>query len=266
MKPPVIVVGYRGNMGKRYTKILDHLDYPWFGIEDMGTHYDRQRDEYVSTLDTNPYHSVIICTPTHTHMKLIRRYKTLNLPILCEKPISFDPDDVQDLINNKVNISMVNQYKSLSGKGGATYYNFYNSGGDGVEWDCINIIGLAGQEKAYISNDSLVWECCINGNKLELNDVNKAYVEMIRDWLENQEPDYNYLMEAHKRSKEGYYEKGTYSNSGKVNKHEAARENPDDATRKKDSSAESAGSVPKKRSPHKRQKQGHTSAGSTANA
>jgi len=254
-KPPIIVIGYLGNMGKRYTTILDKLNYPWIGIENMGAHYDRQMGEFISGLHAIAYHSVIIATPTYTHMDIIKRYRTLNLPVLCEKPISKSADDIDYLVNNNINITMINQYKNLSGKGGATYYNFYNSGGDGIEWDCINIVGLAGQERAYISNESLTWDCCINGKKLELNDVNQAYVDMIKDWIESPGSDLEYIKEAHKRVREGYFEEGTYRHTSKVNKPKAAKKDTDDATGQKDSPAESGGSLPKERGIRKRQKQ-----------
>lgn len=253
-KDPVIVIGYRGNMGKRYTAILDYLGHPWFGIEDMGVHYDRQMDEYVSGLHAIKYHSVLICTPTASHMNIIKRYKTLNLPMLCEKPVSFDMDELTYLKNSQVNIAMVNQYKNLGGKGGATYYNFYNSGKDGIEWDCINIVGLASQEKAYLSNESPIWECSINGKKLELNDVNQGYVDMIKDWLKKPEGNVDYIVESHKRVLEGFYEKGTYRNTSKNNKHEASRQDSDDAAREENGTAESSGELPKKRGVRKRQK------------
>lgn len=254
-KRPIIVVGYRGNMGQRYTAILDYLKHPWFGIEAMGVHYDKQMDQPVSGLHAMEYHSVIICTPTHTHMDMIKKYRNLNLPILCEKPVSFELEDIEYLKNNNINIAMVNQYDGLGGNGGATYYNFYNSGKDGIEWDCINIIGQASQEKAFISNESPVWECCINGKKLELNDVNQGYVDMLGSWIKKPEANIDYIVKSHKRVLEGFYEKGTYSNTSKNNKHEATRQGFDDAAREKNDITESGGELPKKRSVRKRQEQ-----------
>jgi hypothetical protein len=132
---------------------------------------------------------------------------------------------------------MVNQYKYLSGSGGVTYYDFYNTGKDGLEWDCLNIIGMARQQRAFINNKSPIWKCCINGKKLSLDDVNQAYVEMIKDWLENQEPDYDYLIESHRRSKDGHFEKNSYRNSGENNERETAGESSNGDLQKNDASA-----------------------------
>ena len=255
MKDPVIVVGYRGNMGRRYTAILDSLDHPWFGIEDMGVHWDNQMKSPVSGLHAIKYHSVILCTPTETHMAMIKKYKNLNLPFLCEKPISFNLEDVQYIADKNLPVAMVNQYKSLGGKGGATYYNFYNSGKDGLEWDCINIIGMASQQKAFIQNNSPTWECSINGKKLTLEDVNDGYVEMIRSWLKNQEMDHTYIVEAHKRVKDGYFEKGDYRNPGKDDQHKTAGEGVKETPGRKDSPAEGDKRVHEKRGVRRGQKQ-----------
>lgn len=206
-KDPVIILGYRGSMGRRYAAILEYLGHPWFGIEEMNQHYCGVKKMHMSDLPVRSYHSIINCTPTMMHLYTMKKYNKLNLPILCEKPISLKMDDVRFIIEQNWNVSMVNQYKYLvdENDSGETYYNYYNSGRDGIEWDCLNIIGLA-KEKPKISNGSPYWHCMINGKKLTLEQVNRAYVAMIKDWLEIQRPDFDYIMKAHGRASEGFFE------------------------------------------------------------
>lgn len=262
-KKPVIVVGYLGNMGKRYTAILDYLDHPWIGIEDMGVHYDNQMEQQISGLHVQEYHSVLIATPTSTHMDMIKKYKGLNLPILCEKPISYGEEDIDWLFNNNINIAMINQYHYLSGVGGATYYDFYNTGKDSIQWDCINIVGMARQEKAYINNKSPEWNCCINGKRLTIEDVNAAYVDMIREWLGEPKSNLEYIKEAHKKVREGFYEKDTYRHTSQIDKHKTA-EQSDHEGRKQSDSGQSDISGNEDSGVHRGQKRSQSKRGATS--
>ncbi len=187
----VFISGVNGNMGRRYRAICYHLGYQVIGA-----------DKEVSFIDQSYYISsksidrIIIATPTSTHLDAINIFgSTVGRPMLCEKPIS-----QTGIVDGHNPLTMINQYKYLVDKDriGDTYYDYWNTGGDGLYWDCINIIGMA-KGKVRIGNDSPIWTCGINGQKLSIADMDKAYIAMVKDWVENPEPNHKYMEHAHTR-------------------------------------------------------------------
>ena len=194
LKKPLIL-GSRGGMGRRYTAILRHL-----GIEpvlfDLGDRLPVDFD------------SVIVATPTAAHLNNIEDFAFCGVPILCEKPIATNVRQAIRACNLAAScgfdLEMVNQYAFIKGTPtqwpDLTSYNFYNHGRDGLYWDCINIIKHA-RDYVRVSNDSPVWKCMINGQKLNIGLMDRAYIEMIKDWLANlkQPTDYAGIWRAHKK-------------------------------------------------------------------
>lgn len=168
----VMVIGHLGNMGQRYVSILKHARIPWCGL-DVSEH---------TPVDEAPTH-VIIATPTTTHIGLIKSTAKLypNVPILCEKPISTDLEDLQELPSN---LYMVNNYQYMPIDHTAkslTLYDYYKSGDDGLEWDCIQLIGLA-NSKIELAKNSPIWTVILNGQVLDAKWVDHSYIGMIRDF------------------------------------------------------------------------------------
>jgi hypothetical protein len=95
---------------------------------------------------------------------------------------------------------MVNQYNWISPKNTNknTHYDFFKTGGDGLYWDCINVIGLA-NGLVEINNTSPIWSCAINGKSLSLFDVDISYIHMIEDWLLRPFSNWDYAVAAHKK-------------------------------------------------------------------
>lgn len=182
-------------MGRRYQSILKYLDIPFKGV-DAG--------DAVPSLD---YKGVLIATPTPTHVDLIEQYNHIGLPILCEKPISKNWEDLKRVIKLGDGVTMVNQYEYLArGKFGETFYNYWNSGKDGAGWDCINIIGLAKDTPARISNKSPIWQCTINGHEINIKHMDQAYCRMIDDWVKHPRVgNMEYIEKAHSRVLENMY-------------------------------------------------------------
>ena len=254
-KAPIILVGYRGNMGSRYAAILDALDHPWYGLEFGGLTYCGQKKVYVSELPACVgFHSMIIATSTMSHMAVIKKYRNLNLPMLVEKPICQEEPSIQYLVDNDLPVAMVNQYKYLAGEGdGETYYDYFKSGKDGLKWDCISIIALA-TRKPKINNKSPIWTCRINGRDLNLGMMDGAYMEMIEKWIENPEPDLEYIQLAHKRIHEGYYEESSDRDTSEVHIEPATgkveHENrPEDNDRKSSGDVQESGGVHREEKP-----------------
>jgi hypothetical protein len=184
-------------MASRYTAILDYLGRPWVGVD----LYDKIPDV--------EYSQILICTPTDSHYGDIRllcsRFK---VPILCEKPITRVPHELADLLSLDIDLSMINQYNSMMRpypfmeEPGRSHYNYFRSGKDGIEWDCINIIGLS-DTPPTLTNKSPLWDCKINGQQLNLGDMDSAYVKQIRDKSETCGKEY--IEMAHKKVWEKFY-------------------------------------------------------------
>lgn len=185
----ILLLGNKGGMGRRYSAIMRHLGIPFVGI-DQG-----------EPVPGTKYSGVIVATPTETHYDIVRLYRHLDIPILCEKPISRRIDHVRELVETTRYLTMVNQYEWLidSDSEGDTVYNYWNSGKDGPQWDCINIIGLA-KKPARISNKSPIWHCAINGHTLNIKDMDMAYCRMIDAWAKRPTSENrDYIIRAHSR-------------------------------------------------------------------
>lgn len=195
----VFIFGNQGNMGKRYAAILKYLGHEIGGC-------DAEEDP-----DFVDFDKIIIATPTHTHLALLHYLKSFNKPILCEKPFINDPLNfeydlkpyLKEASNKKLQITMVDQYEHLVPKHTdpslTTMYDYYQSGNDGLAWDCINIIWYA-KSKINLINEGPIWCCCVNGYPLSRNFVDHSYISMIRDWIENPyEPQYDLILAKHKK-------------------------------------------------------------------
>lgn len=189
----VYIFGHKGNMGRRYRSILEHLGHQWLG-EDL--------DEKVGTADEAD--CFIVATPTNTHDQMLTALLGRGKPILCEKPIAKDSQELRRLMANAVlagaRIQMVSQYDYLVSPGacGPSRYNYFRSGPDGLAWDCLQIIWHAKGE-CRLSNDSPVWDCVINGAQLDLSRMDGAYVSMVRDWLAAPRNDISRILDAHEK-------------------------------------------------------------------
>lgn len=191
----VFIVGRLGNMGRRYEAILKTMGISVHGIDS---------EFEVPKISLNDVDGFIIASPTKLHTRHVDKYLSFGKPVLCEKPICFSSDEISQI--NQIcgmklkNLRMVNQYAYLvdDSERGETIYDYYNTGKDGLAWDCINIIGLS-TGKVTIDNKSPVWFCQINGEKLAIADMDKAYVAMIKDWVNCPRENWEYIVDAHRK-------------------------------------------------------------------
>jgi len=177
-------------MGTRYLAVLRYL-----GVDPQIVDKEYAGDP-IEDCD-----GVIIATPTSMHVEHISR--CAGLPILCEKPITKKMGELDELLNflDKFggSLSMIDQYAELASYGdGPTYYNYFKHGGDGLAWDCINIIGHA-RGKVRLMENSAVWQCMINGKDLSIADMDGAYISMVAKWLQNPAGNESYIWNAHKK-------------------------------------------------------------------
>jgi hypothetical protein len=179
-------------MGRRYASILNYLGIDWSGI-DIG-------DDPVPKKETS---GIIIATPTHSHLLDVKHYSLFWKPILVEKPLGKNQCFLANICNfTTTPLQMINQYAYypfVEGQEGITEVDYYNTGGDGLIWDCINIIGLARGE-VRIRNKSPVWNVTINGTKLDRSLIDQCYVDNISDWIRSPKKDNrDYIIKAHNR-------------------------------------------------------------------
>lgn len=174
----ICIVG-NGNMGRRYAAICEseHIKYV-----------------IVDKQDTLPVvDKYIICTPTNTHAEVLCHVAISNkrpVAILVEKPIdsSFSKGlcavEAAESLGHKV--YMVNNYayysEGIVAGTGDTHYDYYNSGKDGIAPDCIQLIHLAKSGVGYLKTEAPVWDCMINGMKLNRELIDLCYVKMIKDF------------------------------------------------------------------------------------
>ncbi len=170
-------------MGRRYSAICEYLGYPYDGVD---------KDD---TYDVNMYSHFIVANPTSEHLPtlkhIVNNVSKCRLRILCEKPVAIVKNVkaglsiIEDITFSGHEFFMVNQYAfypKLSYKKDLTYYNFYNTGKDGLIWDCIQLIHLAKGE-IVLDNKSPTWECQINGMWLDRETLDECYVSMIEDFF-----------------------------------------------------------------------------------
>lgn len=194
----ILIVGSEGSMGKRYQAILRYLEQP-FLCEDIEDSVSIEEiEENVS--------GIIIATPTETHTELIREFLPFKKPILCEKPITKNLNELRELRKEiqdaGIRFQMMFQYKHLINPHlppGESYYDYFRHGNDGLVWDCLQIVGLAKGE-LKLKEESPVWRCRINGHHLSSEFMDAAYVYSVNDWIHGLECDFGELLEVHQKT------------------------------------------------------------------
>lgn len=194
----ILIVGADGNMGHRYKAVLDYIGLPYTGV-------DINSSILETIYQAKDCEGIIIATPTDTHYYILQKlYETkIDTPVLCEKPLTRDIQQLHEITQvfaKQIPLTMVLQYHFADRLPGmvtytesevvyGTYYNYFKHGNDGLKWDCIQIIGLS-DGNGLIEETSPIWDCIINGERIDYSDMDEAYVKMIRHWRGN--PGWNY--------------------------------------------------------------------------
>lgn len=193
----ILIIGANGSMGRRYQAILRYFKKPFVCVDADST---LERITKLAAL----CEGIIIATPTDTHFNYLVNLQSLDKNILCEKPLTKNRDELEYIKSglSGTKLKMVMQYKTLdTGLEGPSSYNYYNTGKDGLYWDCIQIIGLA-RGDVKIKGDSPTWQCTLNGQELNLSQMDLAYVEMLKDWFANPKDDMSRLFDMHQKVRE----------------------------------------------------------------
>lgn len=187
----VVVIGAEGIMGRRYRAILKHLGHEaeCFDLPPRP----------VSLAETVLHAGkVIVATPTETHYPVVaslltgKRHHLKGCDLLIEKPMAKTMDEVTQIYEAAeragAHVYCVNQYRFLpeaaqfTKQAGDSSYRHFHHGRDGLNWDCFQIHALA-KGAVYLSEDSPVWGCTINGVEIDIKNMDRAYVMMIKDFL-----------------------------------------------------------------------------------
>lgn len=175
-KLKVLIIGSGGSMGKRYCAISK-----FFGFETIP----------VDVGDAIPvdFDRIIIATPTPNHLEQLRRYIPFNKPVLCEKPVSKELKECEEAVKLDVNkiVRVVCNWKFTPpvlhyNHSNRIFYNFYNTGKDGLKFDLCQLIYLS-KGTCRINNLSPTFQCTINDQIVTLHDIERSYLTMFHHWV-----------------------------------------------------------------------------------
>ncbi len=188
----ILLIGCKGSMGKRYEAILNFLNIDFIGI-DKG-----------DKIPNKKFTGCIIATPTNTHFKTLKRVSKKIKKVMIEKPWAKTMNEVMDIVDHckaqNVQLSMMRQYDYLIDKNsvGRSYYDYFRHGSDGIFWDCMQIIGNA-KGDVILKESSPIWLCSINGHLLNIQDMDKAYVCAVNDWIKGKKQCVTTNIKMHKK-------------------------------------------------------------------
>lgn len=168
----VLLIGGLGSIGKRYAAILRNLKVN-FDTYDITVRFEPKFENY---------DSFIVATPTDTHLDYLKKLKSFGRPILCEKPISKNVDDIPTDLDAYVVCNYLYVVRMLNLPSPfKIFYDYYNTGKDGMHWDCCQLIYLDPQAK--LRTNSHRWNLNVNDNWIKYRNLEEAYYRMISDFV-----------------------------------------------------------------------------------
>lgn len=185
----ILLIGGMGSIGSRYREILRQLGIAFEILDTDGRdpHFDVEK-----YLETSKFDKVIICTPTHTHEEYVDMLLDLKKPLLCEKPVSKNTDVTLQLANKasylNVPAFVVNNYAFIERERPlkecfprTLSYQYYNTGRDGLLWDCCQLVYLAFKERAELRLDrkGAIWKFHLGDFEVPYRWVEESYYQMI---------------------------------------------------------------------------------------
>lgn len=175
-----LLIGADGNMGRRYRAIFNYLNEPFTPLE-IGYTLPRLK------LLVKGVSHVVVASASNAHIDNLWDLSEVNctVPILCEKPVVTLPEHLDSVLSYDLNLYVVNQYQHLVPEGvrvkNATY-DYYNTGRDGIFWDCFQLFAIA-EQNVTLRNKSPYWTCIFDQYHVPFALMDLAYIQMIRDFL-----------------------------------------------------------------------------------
>ena len=186
------IIGSRGSIGKRYSCIFDYLGEPYIGYDVCGPF---NKEAVIRFVLDNEITRALICVPTDVHYDYCRILSMMGVDYMVEKPLTKSPQEAEELANlaekHRVNSHIVCNYKILlddlkrhgkNQKKTFTEYNYFNTGKDGLLWDCCQLIMLNPEIEIY--TDSPIWILKCGDSYVDYRMVELSYLTMIRYWLD----------------------------------------------------------------------------------
>lgn len=213
----VLIIGSEGSMGKRYQAIFNYINQENYQYE--VTCFDTKFTNIYPDYDN--YNYIIIASPTITHQYFLHVLANYKRPILCEKPVIKDLNKLDNYLSSSMDLQMMFQYAFLAPNKLYKFtenhfhfetnhncqifskYDYFKTSNtsDSLIWDCIQIIALhlGNINNISIKNTSPVWDCMINDHKINLSQMDQAYIEAVSYWLSGKRIDDKILFLAHKK-------------------------------------------------------------------
>ena len=172
----VLLVGADGRIGRRYKAILKMLKVDVISFDDPEAH-PREVESLV-------FDKAIIAAPTDLHYAYSMQMARMDKQFLVEKPLSKSLDECM-MLGHIFGGYVVNNYdyvcKLFTNSAPTIEYDYYNTGDDGMEWDCCQLLYL--DPDATIKTESPLWKLRINGSRVHYDQLEDSYVWMVRDFL-----------------------------------------------------------------------------------
>ena len=176
-----VIFGANGSMGRRYTAICKNMGHTVLPIE-IG-----------QTLSpTEDFDYAIIATPTKTHFDIVKKLLPYNKTILCEKPVCFNLRRVKELrlLDKRHLVKVVCNWKFVKGmlpfNHNKIEYNFYNTGKDGLYYDCCQLV-LLSHGSCILRTTSPTFMATVNGKSISLTNIENSYITMIEKLINHPE-------------------------------------------------------------------------------
>ncbi len=183
----ILLIGGNGGIGRRYQAVLQYLGIDFEILDTPGS---------FPKLKNLEFDKAIVATPTDAHYYYIRECLEMRKPVLSEKPVSKWADDVKSLkqlaVKNKTPAFVVNNYAFLLKEHPlpnedlkTIFYRFYNTGRDGLLWDCCQLLYLALKEKAalQIERSGPIWTFFIGASAVPYLSIERSYIDMVKAFV-----------------------------------------------------------------------------------
>lgn len=186
----VLVIGAKGSIGRRYCAILKHI-----GVKYEVWEYPKTPRLLLETYEGS-VDMAIVASPTDTHGEYCGALMDMDMPFLCEKPLSKNIDVCMSLARKQkmyglTKCNVVNNYWFLFNKLApmkSIYYDYYNTGRDGIEWDLCQLIAYADERGLSFDYDtsSPIWTLKVDGAIVPYDRLEQSYIDMVYSWLHQQ--------------------------------------------------------------------------------
>jgi hypothetical protein len=180
----ILLIGSEGSIGRRYKAVLEELNLKFREHDLAEMHRFHQNVEGIT--------HAIIASPTPTHFGYCLALEKLNIPYLCEKPVTKNILEAERLYQECTRGFVVNNWAFLGTNADLApspteiTYDFYNTGRDGLLWDVCQLIYLAHVTGAHltVSRISATWDVTWNGVQVPYSYIENSYIQMVRAFIE----------------------------------------------------------------------------------